>query len=381
MVSQKFSQTNDRQVIVNRAVRAVNADIDLRSAKRSATLSPNLFSEVYRYVAPTDIRGEKLIDLRRQTKRSSHEKWTLVDDVNFDRFKGIVPYRVALRDENGLKLLRADGVEGDKKKVLHECQSLTTNGTVTASADASNLTIDTANHISGGSSINFDMAKGAATGVVTFTDIDDVDLSDYEDKGSVFAWVFIPDYSDAQAETVTNFILRVGNDSSNYVHRTITTNNEGQTFYDGWNLLRFDLNGATEVGTVTWTAIDYLVLTVTKDTALEADTDWRVDSIVARIGELYDSVYYTKFGWTDTNGTYIEESTAATDLVVADTDEVEIIATKAAEYAAQELKDYDDMKIHRANYVDMKTDYQSNNPSEALKKRKTYGSAPRTRRF
>lgn len=376
MVHQKFAQCNDRQVISNRAVRTVLGDVDLRSTKRSAQLSPNMYSDIYEYAAPTDLKGEKVIDLRKQVNRPSSERWLLVDDDDFDRTKTISRYRIALRDENFSKLLRVDGLENGKKKVLHSCESLTANGTWAATADASNLTLDNDNYITGGGSLNFDMAKGAATGYIENADMGQVDLTDYDEKGSIFVWVFIPDYSDAEADTVTNFILRWGNDTSNYWHRTVTTNNEGATFYDGWNLLRFDWNGATEVGTVAPSTVDYLRLTVTKSTSLEADTDWRVDNFVARIGEIYDTVYYTKYGWQTSALAYQEESSAVTDLVVADVDEIEGIAFKAAEYASQELKEYDEMKMFRAEYEDWKNKYESNNPSEALKKTRSYGGLP-----
>src|SRR3990167_5774540 len=105
MVHGKFSQCQDTQVIMNRAVRYVVGDVDLRSLKRSATLSPN----VYDYAAPTDLKGEKIIDLRKQVNRDSFERWALVDEVDFDRRKSISQYRIAVRDENFSKLLRIDG--------------------------------------------------------------------------------------------------------------------------------------------------------------------------------------------------------------------------------------------------------------------------------
>ena len=327
----------------------------------------------------TCLKGEKLIDFRRQVNRPTNERWLLVDDVDFDRKKSVSHYRVAVRDENFGKLLRIDGLDTAKSRVLHTCESLTGNGTWAATADASNLTLDNDNYITGGGSLNFDMATGAATGYIENSTMTQVDLTDYDEIGSIFVWVYIPDYSDAQGDTVTNFILRWGNDSSNYWSRTITTNNEGATFRDGWNLLRFDWNGATETGTVAPATVDYLRLTITKSTDLAADTDWRVDNFIARIGEIYDVVYYTKYGWQTSALAYIEESTAATDLLVADTDEIEGISFKAAELAAQELKDYDDMKMHRFDYEEWKKKYEANNPSEALKKRRQYAPLPRYR--
>ena len=308
MLHQKFPQVNDRQVISNRAVRYVLGDVDLRSTKRRAFLSPNMFTNIFDYGAPSDLKGEKIIDVRKQVNRPSYEKWLLVDEADFDRRKNISSYRIAIRDENFSKLLRIDGLPITKKAVIHNCNSLTANGTwaVVAGTDSSNLTLDTENYIVGNGSLNFDMAAGAATGAIELTGASQVDLTDYDEKGSIFMWVFIPDYSDAQGDTVTNFILRWGNDSSNYWARTVTVNNEGDTFHDGWNLLRFDWNGATETGTVDPATIDYLRLTVTKSTSLAADTDWRVDDIVCALGEIYETIYYSKYGWQNSSGTYIE---------------------------------------------------------------------------
>lgn len=377
MVHQKFSQCASPQVIMNRAVRYVVGDLDLRSSKRSSQLSPNLFQNVYEYAAPTDLKGEKIIDLRKQVNRSPYEKWALVDDSEFDRKKDF--YKIAVRDENFIKILRINGLPNSKTKTIHNCDSLTSNGTwaVVGGTDSSNLTIDSDNYINGNGALNFDMAKGATTGAIELTGADQVDLTDYDEKGSIFIWVFIPDYSDAEGDTVTNFILRWGNDSSNYWSKTVTVSNEGNTFKDGWNLLRFDWSTASETGTVDPTAIDYLHLTITKSTSLEADTDWRVDDIVCALGNIYETVYYSKYGWQNSSYSYIEESTTTTDLLLGDTDEIEGLAFKGAEYAAQELKEWDEVKYFKGEYESWKKGYEAKYPSEALKKTRNYGSLPR----
>lgn len=378
---QKFSQVNDRQVTVNRAVRYVLGDIDFRSTKRSAQLSPNLFEDIYDYGAPSDLKGHGVVDIQKQVNRQSHDSWILVDEMDFDRYKEVSDQRIAIRDFNGSQILRIDGIEGTDNISVHNCDSVTANGTWAVGTDASNITADADNYIKGSASLNFDMATGAATGYIENTGMTAVDLTNYDEIGSLFVWVFIPDYSDAEADTVTNFILRWGNDTSNYWSRTVTTNNEGLTFYDGWNLLRFDWNGATETGTVAPATIDYLRLTVTKSTSLAADTDWRVDNIVCRRGDIYNVIYYTKFGWTTSGGTYIEESSATTDILFADTDEVEIVGFKASEMAAQERKQFDDVKYFREEYLKAKQRYEYKYPSEALKLYRSYYSLPAGRRF
>jgi len=163
----KFGQVQDRQVTVNRAARAFLSEVDLRSAKRSAALSPYMMSTQYYYAAPTDLKAEKIIDIRKQVNRNSFEKFTLVDDLEFDRYKGIIPYRVALRDENFGKVLRLAGVEGTTSVQLNACDSITANGTWAASGDATNLTLDTQDFVEGSGSLNFDTNTGATTAILS----------------------------------------------------------------------------------------------------------------------------------------------------------------------------------------------------------------------
>lgn len=368
MLHGKSERLQSRQETLNQAVRHVLGEIDLRSTKRSSQLSPNLFDDQYEYTSPTDLKGNALIDIKRQVRRESFERFQLVDETEFDRYKGIIEYRVAGKESDLNRTLLIDGVRGNKKAVINTCNSLTANGTWAATADASNLTLDEDNFIVGGAALNFDMAAGGATGYVENTDMTAVDLSDYEDIGSVFVWVFIPDYSDAEGDTVTNFILRIGSSTSNYDLITVTTTNEGLTFHDGWNLLRFDLNGATATGTPNYSLINFLRFTVTKSASLAADTDWRVDHFVAQIGEIYNVIYYSKFGWQTSANAFLENATATTDTLNVDTEELELILYKAAELGSVELKDYEDANYYGAQYIEKKKRYQASYKTERMKR-------------
>ena len=375
MVHGKSSQVSQsRQRLVNRAVRYVLADMDLRSAKRSAALSPNIFENQFDYGAPADLKARKIIDFRRQVLRPSSETWMLVDDADFDRLKNVSNRRVAVRDENFSQLLRIDGLPSSTKATIHSCDSLTANGTwaVVAGTDSTNLTRDTLNYITGGASLNFDTNSGATTAAIENSTMTQVDLDDYDEIGSIFCWVYVPATSG-----LTNFILRWGNDSSNYWSRTVTTNNEALAFYVGWNLLRFDWDGATETGTVAPATVDYLRLTVTKTAGMAADTDWRLDDVTVQTGKIYNVVYYSKYGWQTSAAAYIEESTTTTDLLIADSEEVEMINFKAAEFFAQELRDYDDVVLFRDEYKRLKRIYQARYPSEALKVQRRSGTFKR----
>lgn len=379
MVHSKFAECESPQVVMNRAVRFVMGDQDIRSTKRSATLSPFLSAFQYDYTAPADLKGEKIIDIRKQVNRSPFERFSLVDTEEFDRKKAITRYRVAVRDENFSKILRIDGVEGNVQIMLNSLDSLIGNGTWALSGDATNLTLDTTEFVEN-AAFNFDTNSGGTTAILSTSNMTQVDLSTYDQQGAIFMWAYVPDSVDLTK--LTNFILRWGNDSSNYWSKTITTNNEGQSFHLGWNLLRFDWSTATQTGTVASATIDYLHFTVTKSGTLAADTDWRIDQILFRVGKNYDTVYYSKYGWQTAAGVYAEESTGATDLLVADTDEIEMIAFKCAEFASQELKELDEVGYFQGQYENAKNKYQKRNPSEALKKSRNYGAKPRfNRRF
>lgn len=362
MVHQKFPQVNDRQVIVNRAVRFVLNDIDLRSNKRSAALSPNLFDSVYDYTAPSDLKARKIIDIKKQVSRSWKERWQLVDEADFDRRKGVDDRLICIKDANFSQILRIDGVVDSGSETIHDCDSLTADGTwaVVSGTDATNLTLDQVNFVEG-SALNFDTNSGGTTAAIENSTMTQHDLTSYDELGQIFVWVYIPATSG-----LTNFILRWGNDTSNYWSRTVTTDNAGNAFAVGWNLLRFNWSGATETGTVDPAKVDYLRLTITKTAGMAAATDWRVDEFSVMKGEIYDVVYYTKYGWQNSSGTYIEESSASTDLVIADTEEIEGIALKGAEIASYELKEREDATFYRNEYFNWRERYIYNYPSEAL---------------
>ena len=381
MLHEKSQQLASRQRTLNRAVLAVISDIDLRGTKRRAALSPNIFDNIYDYGAPSDLKDRAIIDIRAQIRRSVSAKWRLMDEETFDRFKETEDHIITVADDELVRTLRISGLEGTKNANIHNCDSVTANGTWAASADASNVTADTDNYVEGGGSLNFDMAAGAATGVLELTGAAQVDLTDHDEKSSIFVWVYIPDYSDAEGDTVTNFILRWGNDSSNYWSRTVTVNNEGATFYDGWNLLRFDWNGATETGTVDPAAIDYVRFTVTKSTSLAADTDWRIDQIISRVGAIHDVIYYSRFGWQTSANAYIAESTTTTDTLNLEEDELNLVLFKAAEYGAQELVDLrGEVPYFREEYERLKKRYISFYPSERIKENLKYWSSNPYRR-
>ena len=319
----------------NQAVREVLQEIDLRSTIRNSSLSPNLFDDVYDYAWPSDGKDFGVIDIIPQVGRVKEDEFELIPAEEFDRIKSNTQGVIAFVENALSRKLRISRDVDDSALLVSTLDSLTAGGgTWSSFGDAENLTQDSDNFVKGNASINWDIdSAGGTTAGIQNTDVDTFDITDYTAEGSIFCWVYLSSSTD-----VTNFIIRIGNDVSNYFSDTITATHEGNAFADGWNLLRFDFNGASETGSVDKTACDYVVIYMTKDSGKVSETDYRFDHIIIRRGKIYDLKYYSKFGWQTSAGTFLENSTAGTDKLNADTEEFQLIVQKSTELHLRNLE-------------------------------------------
>ena len=329
-----------------------------------AFLSPGLNENQYDYQAPADLKERAVVDIRRVEGRKEEDKFVMTTTDYFDRNKTGNKNLVCIDDRDWLKKLRISAETreaSDREVVLHECESATADGTWAVSGNASNLQTDTDFFVHGESSLNFDMAAAwtAASAVVTGKAVSDI--SDFEIGGSVFAMIYIPD-----TVGLTSINLKIRSSSTQYFRQSRTVTNENLSFYNGWNLIRLDFAGATETGTVDMDNIDELEIGFVGDGTAAASTDWRIDYIVARRGSPHQVWYYTRFPWQSSAGTYLENSTASTDRIIADTEEYEGFILKLKEFIAQDLEKFDKAKEYKNLYNDWKLGYLSQYPSERL---------------
>lgn len=361
MVHGKADGLTDARVTLNRSARFVIGDVDLRSTKRRTALSPNLFDDVYAYSCPTDLKENALIDVIPQVNRSSDWEPRLTTEEEFDRRKTIDLMMVAFSDRDFTRKILIAATVDDDELLISELEDTTSGGgTWSGFGDGTNLTADRDNFVKGNASLNWDIsAAGGTTAGIQNSSLNTFDLTDFLSAGSVFVWHYI-----TSTTNITNYILRIGNDSSNYYSKTITATHEGTAFVTGWNLLRFDLFTASETGTVDDDDCDYVALYMTKDAGKVSETDYRFDWLVVKRGKIHDLLYYSKYAWQSSSGTYLEDSTADTDLLNADTAEYELFNLKGAEFAAQELRDYEDAKYFFDLYEKKKLSYLASHPSE-----------------
>lgn len=350
--------------VLNRAVRSLKARLDLRSAKRKATTAPTLFDEDFDYAWPTDGQGNKVIDLRPRTNRSRSLQWELRPPEEFDRLKQSVANLLSVTTENGLKrLLASANIDGSILTVSTLDDLTAGGGTWSAVGDAQNLAADGDNYVKGAGSIRWDIGStGGTTAGIQNAGLDSFDFEDFVNfNRSIFHWV------ELTSETnITNFKIRIGSSTSDYYEITVTTTNEGTAFQAGWNLLRFDFVNKSTTGSPDATAGTYCSIFMTKSAGKINETGYHSDQIILEGGILHDLLYYSKYGWQTSAGVWIENATTSTDLLVADTDEFDLLVREAKIEAAKERKDYDVLSILEEEQKEAVKQYQMDNPSEAL---------------
>lgn len=360
------------RTIINDVVNEVS-DLFLRSSKRKAILAPNLFNDIYQYAAPSDINGNKLVGIQPQTmERQRNDIWELVTEEEFDLRKQTETNLVAFADHTFVRtLLLSARVENLRQLQIASLQNLTSDSSTGAAwqivGDATNLQTDTYNFIKGSGSVQFDLNTGGTTAGISLTTVNVFDLTSFKSAGSVFTWAYI-----TSTTGVTNFKLRVGNSASNYYEMTATTPNDGTSFVNGWNLIRFDFNAKTTTGSVIDTTCNYVSLFMTKTAGKAADTGYRFNWLEAKQGGIFNLIYYSSNPWQTLGGTLIANSTEDTDYIVCDQDEYNLFVEKGVEVLGMAARAYDDVPLAMARYKDMAKEYKKNYPTEAFLLTSTY---------
>lgn len=196
----------------------------------------------------------------------------------------------------------------------------------TASDDASALVLDTV-LFTGDSNASVQFLNTVSSGTATITIApQSLQENQYQQK-YFFVSVFL-------SGLPTSVVIRYGNDSSNYLSTTVTTQFSGQPFTtNSWNLLAIDLSTATTTGTIDSDAFDYAVVALVGAPA----GYYNIDASYLRGWTLLDYWYISKWivqtstgtaaskeSFIAANGTYSTD-----DLLVGDYEWADVVMYKA----------------------------------------------------
>lgn len=302
--------------VFNRAARQLMLDIDPQETKRVQQLSTPVFYQVYDYAPPTDLKGNKIIDLFPQVNRLPSDRFGQTYNQNFDLYKQITNIQdFTLVSDTGTKTLRINYINSSRSILLDSIGSITGNGTWAVSGTASNLLVNTSTVINGSNSLQFDVATG--TGLLTNSTMTSVDLTNHQNLSTIFFDIYI-----YPASQITSLSLRFGSSSSDYWEKTgITTNYQGNSLVDGWNTIGIDWTDFTQVGSPSVSAIDYARIGVV---ASSTTYGVQVAQLWSKLGLLMNVEYYSKYLFSTSLGVWQETVTDDSNLINLDTESYNI---------------------------------------------------------
>lgn len=354
--------TNAIRDSLNNCINHLIKDHGIYATKNRAYI--DIFPSVYEYSVPSDFFDA--INIQRNTSPRDLLRITPEDFwANINSYSDV--FAIDSYRSSHTILIKTSSTS--KSAVLNACESTTDNGTwaAEASTDAVNITTETVNQLAGAGAIAFDVDvsnSGNNYAAVEVTGMTQVDISDYLSRGSVLLDIYIP-----SATYITSVTLRWGNDSSNYYSQTATTQHNGLAIRDGVNTFAFNQSTATETGTVTDTAIDYLNVRVTYSASQADASGFIVDNIRIENPYRVELHYYsTSFVQDGNDSTYVSKFTNTSDASLLDDADDDILLNWALADAflikQQPADRAEFIRLYEAGVERLKTRYNSEKKRE-----------------
>lgn len=339
-----LNQVTNINGLIYRAARQLLLDVDPQEMKRISPLASSIYTDVFDYPIPTDVKGNKVIDIRPQANRQLWDNFLQTYSKPFDLTKTGLQNQFNVQFNSGVKTIRIADSGLVPGVVINSCDGTTNNGTWTVGGTASNLSEDDQNFVTGTSSLKFDLATG--TGWLENSTMNSVDLSEWVNQAMQFLYTYMQ-----TASGISSVTLRWGSNSSNYYQVTVTIDQQGNSFANGWNLLSFNWNGATVVGSPSSSAVDYVRVSWV---ATSDQTGMRLNNIVSRLGTILEIEYYSKYLFRDAiTGGWQETITDDSNIINLDTESYNMLVYQCGVQMAQQLQGLDAM-FYDGNYFEGK---------------------------
>jgi hypothetical protein len=321
--------------LFNRAARQLLADLDPQETIRYVETGA-VFSQVYDYAAPTDLKGTKIIDIIPQVNRNPQEVFLSKYNQAFDIAKNF-----SLQDmftviyNQGIRTLRMNFSNAPAPVVIDTISAISDNGTYSVGGGATGLIANNQNFVVGGGSLQFNLSAGQSTGYLENSTLTAVDLTDELNQGTQFLFVYLP-----SASSVTAVTLRWGSSSGNYYSVSTSVTQSNTTFQNGWNLLAFPWTSATTTGSPDVTSITYVRVTFTYDSTLQ--TGVLVNGLTSQLGSLLNMEYYSEDLFRDAiTGGFQATVTDDSNLINLGIESYNIFLDQLAYLTAQQLQGLD----------------------------------------
>lgn len=364
------NQITNLDALIDRAARQVLTDVDPQETKRIVPITNGVFTNVYDYAVPIDLKGNKVIDLAPQVNRSTWDIWLQAYNQSFDSTKQLsLTDMFTINFNNAIKTIRINAPFLTTPIVVNYASEIQENGTWAVGGNANSLAQDNVNFIGGGSSLSFNLASSGSAGYLENSTMQSVNLTTGLNQGVMFLWTYMQ-----TASNITGVTLQWGSSATDYYQRTVTVTQSNTAFQNGWNLLAFNWNGATTVGTPDVSDITYMRVTWAYDGT--AQTAMRLNVISEDLASIMNMEYYSKYLFRDNiTGTFQENVTDNSNLINLDTDSFNLLFNQVAYLAVQQQQGIDapyDNNFFYQQYQQDLAKYKSMYKSETQKPQARY---------
>lgn len=372
-----LNQITNLDGLINRAARQLILDIDPQETKRIVEIGTPVFNNVWDYPIPSDLKGNKVIDIRPQVNRSPNDIFIQQYNQAFDTTKQWGWFNsdsFTIQFNTSVKTIRINGVGLPFGTIVNQIASLNDNGTWVVGGGASNLQVNNQNYVNGGGALSVDLLAGFASGWIETTNQQAQNLSNQLFQGTEFLYSFFP-----QASSITSVNLRWGSSPTDYYDVTATMQQMQTVFENGWNFLSFPWQGATVTGAPDPSNIVYLRITWNYDGTLQTGVE--ANYLASRMGLFLEMEYYSKFLFRDAStGAYQETVTDDTNLINLDLESFNLLFNQVAYLAAQQQQGVNalrnDAPMFQQLYMTGIERYKALYKSELQKPHQTYYYQP-----
>lgn len=355
------------------AMVAMKSDIDIPSAIRTTQLVNPIYSQIDTYALPSDISLGGIINLRPIIADDSFYDFNRQGQRQFGIEKKYgVSNKYATKNNNGQEFLQAN-LDVASPYTLLACDTVgDSDVTVVSHGTALNTAVDPYQKIAGYSSIKFTAGIGSTNGIkATYTTAKD--LSTYND---FLFYVYLPTLTNV---TGASFVL--GDfDGGNYYTASTAYDFFGNSLKVGWNLVRFNKDDFGVVGIPSWLTVTQALFLI--DGAMVAEVEnFRIDSVTAQNGALYEIDYYSLLQFQTLDGVRISKPTADTDYIVLnEQEELNIFLGYFLEILAVDLKQTGaviDVQLYGGKVLEKQVeDFKVKFPSQRQLPQTNYGKKP-----
>lgn len=371
--------------LYERAANNMLSKIKLLESIRTAPLADAVHDKLYSYAVPADYLT--LIGIYPSGERTLSDDISRVYAEQFDRRKGIDDKQISIEGNNGSKIFRINWKK-NAPKIVSNMDSYNGNGTWVDYAGGTGIVTDTQYKYSGGGSVRLDVPTD---GGMENTTLSAIDLTNEEDIADFIVPIYLKDATDVASLTSVDF--RWGSSGSDYWRGyTATTQFDGTAFQVGWNILRFAWSTAIiQAGTPDPASVSFARINFNVAAAI---TDIRVDNILCSLGTIFESKYYSKYLFQTAAGVRIAQPSTDTDLVICDSDSINIFLYECLDEIAHQVEGedsgFDLAQVTKKLYGDPRAidpigriglyaRYRAEHPAQNKKAVTSYGFKPKYR--